>query len=36
MTFTTMVLLVCVTGTVLIAATVTAGAAVGWAARRWR
>ena len=35
MTFTTMVLLVCVTGTVLVAATVTAGAVFGWATR-WR
>ena len=36
MPITDMALLMCVTGTVLIAATVTAGAAVGWAARRWR
>jgi hypothetical protein len=30
------VLLVCVTGTVLLAAIVTAGAVFGWAARWWR
>ena len=35
MTITDTVLLVCVTGTVLVAATVTAGVAFGWAAR-WR
>jgi hypothetical protein len=34
MTITDMVLLTCVTGTVLLAAAVTAGAVVGWAARR--
>jgi hypothetical protein len=36
MTITDMVLLTCVTGTVLLAATVTAGAVFGWAVRRWR
>jgi hypothetical protein len=37
MMITTMVLLTCVTGTVLIAIIVTASAALGWAARvgRW-
>jgi hypothetical protein len=34
MTITTMVLLVRVIGTVLVAAAVTAGAVVAWAARR--
>ena len=34
MTITDTVLLVCVTGTVLVAAAVTAGAVVAWAARR--
>ena len=34
MTITIMVLLVCVIGTVLVAAAVTAGAVVAWAARR--
>jgi hypothetical protein len=33
---TDMALLVCVTGTMLVAATVLAGAAFGWAARWWR
>jgi hypothetical protein len=38
MTITDTVLLACVTGTMLVAATVTAGAVFGWAARRkeWR
>ena len=35
MTITDTVLPVCVTGTVLVAATVTAGAVFGWATR-WR
>jgi hypothetical protein len=36
MTITDAVLLVTVSGTVLLAAAVTAGAVFGWAARRWR
>jgi hypothetical protein len=36
MTITATVLLVCVIGTVLVAAAVTAGAVFGWAVRRWR
>jgi hypothetical protein len=36
MTITNMALLVCVTGTVLLAATITAGVVFGWAARWWR
>jgi hypothetical protein len=36
MTVVDAMLLVCVTGTVLVAATVTAGAVFGWAARWWR
>ena len=36
MTFTDMVLLVCVTGTVLLAAVIMAGVVFGWAVRWWR
>jgi hypothetical protein len=36
MTITATVLLVCVSGTVLVATMVAAGAVFGWATRRWR
>jgi hypothetical protein len=35
MTITDTVLPVCVTGTVLVAATITAGVVIGWVVRRW-
>ena len=36
MPITDMALLMCVTGTLLVATIVTAGAMFGWVARRWR